>query len=66
MIKPLFLVLVSLLAFVSAAPVAATPRQAAGVCTGTSGVTVVVDFQELGGGVNVVCASDRCRPVSTR
>jgi len=35
----------------------ATPRQAAGACAGNSGVTVVVDFQELGGGVNVVCAT---------
>ena len=31
------------------------PRQA-GVCPNATGVTVVVDFQELGGGVNVVCA----------
>ena len=62
MIRPLVLVLVSVFASVSPAPVAATPRQAAGSCTGTSGVTVVVDFQELGGGVNVVCASG---PVSS-
>jgi hypothetical protein len=37
-------------------PVAAHPRQTAGACAGDSGVTVVIDFQELGGGVNVVCA----------
>ncbi len=54
--------LVLVLALLSPASLAATPRQAAGPCTGTSGVTVVVDFQELGGGVNVVCASG---PVSS-
>ena len=61
MTKPLVLVLVAVFALVFAAESAvpaATPRQAAG----TSGVTVVVDFQELGGGVNVVCASG---PVSS-
>ncbi len=54
------LVLVGLLL----SPFAATaPRQAAsGACAGNSGVTVVVDFQELGGGVNVVCAT---APVSS-
>ena len=39
---------------------AATPAAAQGtdgVCTDPDGVTVVVDFQELGGGVNVRCAA---------
>ena len=40
----------------SSPPAAAAPRQAAGACAGKTGVTVVVDFQELGGGTNVVCA----------
>ena len=48
--------LVLVLALLSPAPATVTPRQATGACAGTSGVTVVVDFRELGGGVNVVCA----------
>jgi hypothetical protein len=47
------LVLVGLLLSPSTA---AAPRQATGACAGNTGVTVVVDFQELGGGTNVVCA----------
>jgi hypothetical protein len=42
-------------------PVAAAPALAArwadGPCTDNVGITVVIDFQELGGGVNVRCAS---------
>ena len=52
MIAPLALGLLAVLS-----PLVTAPHQAsAGPCTGTEGVTVVVDFQELGGGVNVVCA----------
>ena len=39
-----------------ATPVATPVSQQAGVCPNATGVTVVVDFQELGGGVNVACA----------
>lgn len=39
----------------TAAEPAPRPAQAA-ACTGTSGVTVVVDFTALGGGVQVACA----------
>jgi hypothetical protein len=39
-----------------AAPVATPVAQQAASCPNATGVTVVVDFQELGGGVNVVCA----------
>jgi hypothetical protein len=43
-------------------PVAATPAQptssADGPCTDNVGITVVIDFQELGGGVNVRCANE--------
>jgi len=49
-----------LVAVVAAAGVTAVepaPRPAhAAACTGTSGVTVVVDFAALGGGVQVACA----------
>ena len=41
-------------AFVPAAPAAADPT---GPCTDTTGVTVVVDFQELGHGTYVGCAA---------
>ena len=40
-------------AFVPATPAAAEPT---GPCTDADGVTVVVDFQELGGGTWVGCA----------
>ena len=47
-------------------PVAPTPAHAArwsdGPCTDNVGITVVIDFQELGGGVNVRCAPG---PVTT-
>ena len=46
-----------LLGLLLSPPAAAAPRQASGACAGTSGVTVVVDFQDLDGGVNVVCAT---------
>ena len=53
MIEPLALVMAAL----SLLPIAsATPRQQTGACAGDSGVTVVVDFQDLGGGIHVVCA----------
>ncbi|SFQ50539.1 hypothetical protein SAMN05421810_108145 [Amycolatopsis arida] len=35
---------------------AAAATTTAGACTGTSGVTVVVDFAELGGGIETRCA----------
>ncbi len=38
------------------APVATPVARQAGACPNTSGVTVVVDFHELGGGVNLACA----------
>lgn len=51
------LLLAALLAAVSfvAADPAAKPAQAAG-CTGTTGVTVVVDFTAFGGSVDIRCA----------
>lgn len=39
-----------------AGAVAATPASADGACSGTSGVTVVVDFASLGGGIQTACA----------
>ena len=54
MIAASALVLTGLL--LSSPSTAAAPRQAAGASAGKTGVTVVVDFQELGGGTNVVCA----------
>ncbi len=59
MIATLTVAVVAALVSAVAAPV---PRQATGACAGDSGVTVVIDFQELGGGVNVVCAQG---PVSS-
>jgi len=51
------------MAAVSLMPIAsATPRQQTGACVGDSGVTVVVDFQDLGGGIHVMCAEG---PVSS-
>jgi hypothetical protein len=44
----------------SGAPAAATPAGTAGYCPGETGVTVVVDFTDLGGDVVV-----RCRPGET-
>ena len=42
-----------------AAPASAQSAQSYdGACTDNAGVTVVVDFQDLGGGVNVRCAPD--------
>jgi hypothetical protein len=56
----------ALVAIGSFVPVAAAPAQAAGwydgPCTDNVDITVVIDFRELGGGVNVRCASG---PVST-
>lgn len=49
----------------SLTPTGAAPAHAAGTegpCTSPSGVTVVIDFQELGGGVHVRCAAG---PVSS-
>ena len=46
--------LVAVGAFAPAAPAAADPT---GPCTDTTGVTVVVDFQELGHGTYVGCAA---------
>ncbi|MFI2710834.1 hypothetical protein ACH495_11965 [Micromonospora sp. NPDC018662] len=49
--------LAAVLAAVALTAVEPAPRAAhAAACTGTSGVTVVVDFAALGGGVQVACA----------
>lgn len=51
-----------LVALCSGATVVASARPAAaddGSCTDGDGVTVVIDFQELGGGIYVRCATDR-------
>ncbi|GAA3753588.1 hypothetical protein [Micromonospora maritima] len=47
--------LAAVLAAVALTTVPAAPARAA-ACTGTSGVTVVVDYAALGGGVQVACA----------
>lgn len=49
-----------LAALVLCAPVAvlASPAQAAGACTSDKGVTVVVDYGSLGGGIDVRCAAN--------
>ena len=39
-------------------PVGLDTAQAAGACSGRSGVTVVVDFGALGGGTDVACVAD--------
>ncbi|MHB1138555.1 MAG: hypothetical protein ACYC2O_06315 [Microthrixaceae bacterium] len=52
--------MITTLAFVTATLGLAAPPAGAwsdGVCTDASGITVVIDFQELGGGVHVRCAS---------
>jgi hypothetical protein len=47
--------ILAVLTFTAAALVAAPQAQAAG-CAGSSGVTVVIDFAALGGGVQTGCA----------
>ncbi len=44
-----------------AAPSRAAESSSAGACTTTAGVSVVVDFRELGGGVGVRCGSGQPR-----
>lgn len=66
----------TLVAIVAAATLLALPANAApltpaaparmatnpdGSCSGPDGVTVVIDFQDLGGGIEVRCAADRPR-----
>lgn len=51
------LVAAALLAAASGAVTAGPPAYAAGACTGSTGVTVVVDFNSLGGGVPQACVT---------
>lgn len=44
------------LSVATAAPVDAAPRSVDKPCTTANGITVVIDFQDLGGGTDVYCA----------